>query len=185
MVAEADGLGPLQMGVAGHDAGFMGRRLIVQGGDQLSQQRLQLHGLVSQVKSQVQGHLVVAASGGVQLLARVADALCQLLLHEHVDILAARIDGQRAALQILQDGQQPFHQLRLLRLADDAAGGEHFRMGDAAGDILFVHAAVKANGGIEIIRDLIGYAGVKPGPHLCHSADPLLRKSYFLPSTRA
>ena len=40
MVAEADGLGPLQMGVAGHDAGFMGRRLVMQGGDQRLQQGL-------------------------------------------------------------------------------------------------------------------------------------------------
>ena len=51
---------------------------------------------------------------------------------------------------------------------EDALLHEHPGVGDAAPDILTVHPAVKAYGGIEIVRDGIGHAVGPAGPHFRH-----------------
>ena len=42
-------------------------------------------------------------------------------------------------------------------------------MSHGAGDILSVHPAVKVDGGIEIVRNAVGFAGGPSGPHFFHN----------------
>ena len=52
---------------------------------------------IPQRQPQVERDLVVAAARGVQALARAADPLCELRLDEHVDVLRAGVEDERAA----------------------------------------------------------------------------------------
>ena len=60
VVTEHDGLGSLEMGVAGHDSLFILLRLIGQGEDQALYVRFQLVDAVHQVHSQVERNLIVS-----------------------------------------------------------------------------------------------------------------------------
>ena len=100
MVGKQNGLGPLQMGIAGQNHFLVGLRL--------SNHRFQhrfckcgnLIDLLLQVHPQIESYLIVSASGGVKLLTHIAQALGQHLLHKHMDILAGHIEFQRAGVQI-------------------------------------------------------------------------------------
>ena len=91
--------------------------------------------LPPEIEAEVQRHLIVAASGRVELLAHVTQAACQHLFDEHVDILGPGIDGEHPALQILQDPLEPVDELRGLVLGDDALGPQHGDVGHGAGGV--------------------------------------------------
>ena len=87
----------------------------------------------------------------MQALAGIADALGQERLHIHVDILLIsgkfdlpRLDISQNRLQTGDDGVGIF-------FCNNAALAQHRRMGDGACDILPVHPAVKADGGVEVV----------------------------------
>jgi hypothetical protein len=48
--------------------------------------------LIAQIETDVRGHLIIATAGGVKLGSGITDAVGQLLLDIHVDIL--EIDGE-------------------------------------------------------------------------------------------
>ena len=104
----------------------------------------------------------------MQLLAHIADPLGEHLLYEHVNIFTFHVDGKSAAFNVLQDLRQSFDQRIGIVLPDDALGSQHTCVGHRAGNILLVHSAVKADGGIKIIRDLFCCAVGSAGPHLSH-----------------
>ena len=60
MVAEGDGLRPLQVGVAGQDGGFVLLRLVGDGSQQLQHQRAERCDLLSEIQPQIQRHLIVS-----------------------------------------------------------------------------------------------------------------------------
>ena len=60
MVAEGDGLRPLQVGVAGQDGGFVLLRLVGDGSQQLQHQRAERCDLLPQIQPQIQRHLIVS-----------------------------------------------------------------------------------------------------------------------------
>ena len=155
VMAEGDRLGPLQMGVAGHHVRRMGGGLLEQrvaeGGHLLVEGARR----VPQEQAQVHRHLVVAAAAGVQPLARLADALCQLGLHKGVDVLGGGVDGKGPALQVRQDALKALLDGRAVRLGNDALPGEHGRVGHAAGDVLGGHAPVEPDGGIEVVHTAV------------------------------
>ena len=157
------------MGVAGENHGFVGlglgnhrfQKLLYQAGD--------LVNFGTQIHPQVESHLVVPASGGMQLFAHIPQPLGQHLLDEHVDILAAEVKYQLAGIQILQNSLKAVDELLGLPLGDDALSPQHGGMSHGAGDILSVHPAVKVDGGIEIVRNAVGFAGGPSGPHFFHN----------------
>ena len=141
-MAEGGGLGPLQMGIAGHDGGQMGLGLFHQHLFQTDHILNNLGDLLLHVQPEVGGHLVVAGPGGVQPLARLADAL---------DVLVVQGELHPAALNVRQDGRQALHDFLRLVLFNDARIPQHGRVGDGSPDVLLVQPGVKADGGIEIV----------------------------------
>ena len=150
-VAEGDGLGPLQMGVAGHDGGGVLRRLLADDLHQLDDAALQHLAVVPQGQPDIQRHLIVPAAAGVQPLARVADAGGQGLLHKGVDVLGVGVDLQLAGSQIIRDGSQTVEDVLAVLLGDDALLCQHGGMDAAAAHILRDHPLVKADGRVEVV----------------------------------
>ena len=74
VVGEQDRLGPLQVGVAGHDDALVPVGQAHPGQAQVGEIMDEALHLLRQVEAHVQGHLVVPAPGGVELLAHLARA---------------------------------------------------------------------------------------------------------------
>ena len=115
-MAEGDGLGALQMGVAGHDGGSVLRRLFAQHPHQLHDVGLQSLAVIPQSQADIQRHLIVAAAAGVQPLARIPDTGGQGLLHKGVHVLGGGINSQRTAGQVVRDGSQAAEDIRTVLL---------------------------------------------------------------------
>ena len=81
-----------------------------------------------------------------------------------MDVLAAEIEFQRPGFQVVQNSLKPVNELPGLGLGDDALRPQHGGMRHGAGDVLLIKFAVKADGGIEIIRDAADLAGRPSGP---------------------
>ena len=169
------------MCVARHNAGCMLPGQIRQSFYQGFYQVTDFLTLPAQIQSQIESNLIVAAAGSVQFFPSLADALRQHLLDKHVNVLTARINCEHAAFQILQDSAKTFQQLVTLALRQDALCREHRRMCHAPLNILPKHTAVKADGGIEVVCDRIGYSGGHTRPHLFHVVlpSPLQNISYL------
>ena len=156
----------------------MGLGLPEQDLQEVQEQILDLPDLPPEIQSQIHSHLVVAASGRVEPLPSVADALGQEGLHIHVDILLVGGKGHGPGLhlrhQILQSLDNGFG----IRLGDDAGVAQHGRVGQGALHILPRHPLIKADGGIEIVDQLIGLLLKPPGPEL-HMVHLKLRKNEY------
>ena len=101
MVGERDGLPALQMGISGHDRFGVRLRFFQKRFDQFAAQRQNLADFVVEIQLHVQRHLIVAASGGVQPFARVANAVGQFRFDKHMDVLGVGVESQIAAFDIL------------------------------------------------------------------------------------
>ena len=168
-MAEGDGLGTLQMGVAGHDGGGVLGCLLADHLDQLDDIRLQRAAVIPEGQADIQGHLIVPAAAGMQPLAGVADPGGQGLLDEGVDVLGVGVDLQLAGGQIVGDGRQPVEDVLTVLLGDDALLGEHGSMDAAAPHILCDHPLVKTDGRVEIVDTRIDRFGKTAFPELfCH-----------------
>ena len=133
------------MGVAGHDGVEVLFRHIAERFHDGLAARARLFDLVGEVEAQIERHLIVAAAGGMQFLARLADAAGQFALHEGVDVLAGHVDLQLACVDVGEDALKACDDSLLFLLGEYADFAQHARVGDGAGDVLLVHARVKAD----------------------------------------
>ena len=157
VVAKGDGLGPLHVGVAGHHRGGVLLRFAAQHFHKVLQLGLDGGAVLAQGQAHIQSDLVVAAAGGVQALARVADAGGELPLHKGVDVLGVRVNHQGAGIQIGQNALQALHNLLAFAFLDDAALPQHGGVGHAALDILPVHPAVDGDAGVKVVGLGVGF----------------------------
>jgi len=172
-VAKGDGLGPLQVGVAGHDGSGVLRRLFADDLDQLHDIALQHVAVVPQGQADIQSHLVVPAAARVQPLAGIADAGGEGLLHKGVHILGVGVDLQLAGSQIVRNGGQTVEDILTVFLGDDALFGQHRGVHAAAPHILGDHPLVKADGRVEIVDARVHRLGKAAFPQLfCHKFCP-------------
>ena len=167
-MGEGGGLGPLEVGIAGHHRVQVGLGLF-------HQHLLQVQDLLDDggdlffhIKASVHGHLVVPGAGGVQPLASVADALGQHGLDVHVDVLVVQRELHLAVLDVGQDGLQALDDLLGLVLLDDALLAQHGGVGDGAPDVLLIQPGVKADGGIKVVYQCVGLL-LKPSSPKLHS----------------
>ena len=167
VVCKSHRLGTLQMGIAGeHGFGVLFCQLH-QHGTQLFHQSADLLDLVPQIQPQIQCHLIVSGTGGVQPLAHIAVTLGQLCLHEHVNVLRIGIKFQLAAVQICQNGSQPLNNGLAVLLGDDAAVPQHGGMGDTALNVMPVHTGIKCDRGVKRIYACVNFFGKSSCPK-CH-----------------
>ncbi len=167
-VGEGDGLGPLQVGIAGHDGVQVGLGLADQGLFQVHQHGDDVGNLLFYIKTEVHGDLIVPAAGGVQTLAGGADALGQQDLHVHVDVLTVLGELHFPGLDLFQKNFQGGNDLVRLFLGDDALFPQHGGVGDGTGDVLAVEPSVEGDGGVEVVYLVIGFL-LKPSCPKFHS----------------
>ena len=142
--------------VAGHNGGLVLLRLAAEDRLQLQQLPHDHRDLLPDVHPKVQGHLVVAAAGGVEPLAGVADPGGEQRLHIHVDVLVVGGKFHLPRLDVRQDALEPVDDGGGVLLRDDAAVGQHLGVGHGAGDVFPVQPLVEADGGIELVHQLVG-----------------------------
>ena len=145
-MAEAHRLGPLQVGVAGHNGVLVGIRQVCKCLQHLFYKGSDLVTLSPQIHPQVQRHLVIPAAGGVQPLSRLPDTLGEHLFHKHVDVFRLLIHSQRAVLQVLQNARKPSNDAVSVLIGENMPGSEHGRMCHAPFDILPEHPFIKTDG---------------------------------------
>ena len=146
LVAESNGLGTLQMSIAGHDVTGPFFGLVTQHGNQFFNLALDMLAGFPQIQADVQCHLVVAAAAGVQPLTGITHAGSQGLLYKGVYILGVGVNFQCAAVQILQNRVQPLVNIVHILLGDNPLTAQHGRVYQAALDILPNHPRIKADG---------------------------------------
>ena len=155
VVAEGDGLGTLEVGIAGHDSVCIPLRLLHQHRFQLEQHVDDLGNFGADVHPEVHRHLVVPAAAGVEPLAGGPQPLGQQGLDIHMDVLVVLGELHLTRLHIGKDRPKAVHNGSRLLSADDALLPQHGGVGDRAGNVLPVHPGVKADGGIEVVDQRI------------------------------
>lgn len=154
-VAPADGLGALQVGVAGHDVVDLGLCALRDDAQEALEEGLELVELVAQPQSHVGGDLLVAAAAGVQLPRDVlADDLAPAALVGGVDVLVgAGDDLEGAGLPLLLDLEQAGLDLLELFLGEAASFCVCAGEGDGAEDFLLVEDVVEGEGFVVLLYE--------------------------------
>ena len=164
MMSQGHRLRLLQMGKARH----VGIQVLIHdlqdGLQKLSHQSVRLFYFLPGVKLHVQGHLVIAAAPGVQLLARLADAFDQHRLHEAVNILIFLRDCKGSLLHVPENAFQAADDGLLLLPGQDPLLLQHGHVGNAARDILTVKSLVKRDGSVKRVDQLVRLLGKTPSP---------------------
>ena len=170
-MAERDGLSPLKVGVAGHNSAHMGPRLFHQHPLQPQHKGNDMGDFLLHIQPEIGGHLVVPGAGGVQPLARLADALGKQGLDVHVDVLVIQGELHLVRLHIRQNGGQALHNsIRLGRL-NNSRFSQHRCVGNGAPDVLLIQPGIKADGRIKVVHQGVGF--------LLESARPEFHMNYL------
>ncbi len=164
MVRKAHGLGHLQVGEAGQDdvdvpGGHLDQRAL-----QLAQQAGDQVDLAAQPQADVGGHLVVAAAAGVQAFAGVAHQLRQARLDVQVHVFQRQLPVERVALDFGADGAHSALDGGVIELRDDALGGQHLGVRQAALDVGRGQPLVEEHAGRVALHQLAHGFGEQGGP---------------------
>ena len=127
----------------------------------------------------VQSHLVIAAASRMQTAASFSDGIGQTLFYIHMNVFERNIKRKFSTFNGGQDLLKSANDGISVRFSNDAAFGEHRRMGDAAGNVFMIHPLVKADGCLKLIDHLIGRFRKSSAPQLLTHFQALL----FLSST--
>src|ERR1700682_2803638 len=158
------GLGTLEVGVRGQDrvpvlAGEPDHRSL-----EAAERLAGVDNRVFGVHPQVEGDLIVAAAPGVKLAADFgAQQLMESALDGGVDVLVAIDELEAALVELFADALQAPDQLLGIGTRDDPGGAQHASVGDAAGDVLSIEAAVYRQRAGEVL-DRPRRAGCKTAP---------------------
>ena len=163
-MGEGGGLCPLEVGISGHDGLQVGLRLFDQHLLQLQRHADDDGDFPLYEEAEVQRHLIVPAAGGVEALARLADALGEQGLNVHVDVLVVQGELHIVRLNIGQNGLEPVDDLLRLAGLDDALPPQHSGVGHGALDVLLVEPGVEGDGGVEVVDEGIGLLLETAGP---------------------
>ena len=128
---------------------------------------------IAQIHPHIECDLVVAAARGVKPLSSVADAFGEHLLDKHMNILRLGVKNKRAAFKVSQNALQAADDAFAFAFIDDTGIAEHFGVRHAAGDILFIHTAVKGDRRVEIVDALVLFLFEPSLPHFHCVSNPL------------
>ena len=153
-----------QVRVRGHQRTACALRLIGACRNHLRQRLLQQRNAPAQVQPQVERHLLVARSTGVQSPARLADFFDELALDEAVDVFVGSRDIRGIAASLLENLLEPFPDRRRILLRQHTGGAERLGPGEAARHVVCKERAVEAEGDLEVERRWIGRRIETAGP---------------------
>ena len=151
VVGEGGRLGPLEVGVAGHHGVQMGLGLLHQDPLQIQHLADKDGNLLLHIQTGVHRHLVISAAGGVETLARIADALGEHGFDVHVDVLVVQGELHTIPFDLGEDGLETVDDLLRLVLLDDALPAQHGGVRHGALDVLLIQPGVKPDGGVEVV----------------------------------
>ena len=151
VVGQAEGLGPLQVRVAGDQGVGVALGLVEQGPLQAQQIAVDGIDLAPQPEAQVGAHLVVAGAARVQFLAQGTEQLNQPPLHGEVHILGLQTGIEPALGRLAAHLFQPFDQAGGLLQADHPGAAEHAGMGHRAVQVLLEQGDIEADRGVEAL----------------------------------
>ena len=156
MVGKGNGLGPLEMGIAGHQ----GLQVFFRHGQESffepDQQLHDFRDFPLHVHMHVQGYLVVPAPGCMETGSCIPDFFCQGCLDVHMDVFQFCLEREFSFLDLRQDLFQALFNGRAIFLADDPGAGQHMGMGHAPPDIFVIQSLVIIDGRIESIYQCVG-----------------------------
>ena len=124
---------------------------IAQHMQKLLQKRGHRFNLIPQIHPDIQSHLIVAASCGMQPLPCIAKPRSQFRLHKHMDIFGRRINSKPSIFQIIKDFAKPHTDGVCLTFFNNTLLSKHGCMGNTAHNVMLVHPAVERNGRVEIV----------------------------------
>ena len=151
VVGEGGRLGPLEVGVAGHHGVQMGLGLLHQDPLQIQHLADKDGNLLLHIQTGVHRHLVISAAGGVEALARIADALGEHGFDVHVDVLVVQGELHTIPFDLGEDGLETVDDLLRLVLLDDALPAQHGGVRHGALDVLLIQPGVEPDGGVEVV----------------------------------
>ncbi len=169
VVGEEHGLGPLQVGVAGH-----GRLAMLLGLGEESRLHGDERGVevaehVAEIEALVKRDLIVARASGMELAAHRAGDLDEAALDVHVDVFELAPEGEAPALELGPHRLEPPLDGRALRGVDQARPLEGARPRRAAADVVRPEPAVEGKRGGEGLGGGIGARAEAAAPRLAGS----------------
>ena len=136
VVAEEDGLRPLEMGVAGDQGPAVARHAVEQDPNELAQGLLDFGQPPLEPQTYVGGDLVVARSRGVQSPPGITHQFDKASLHCHVDVLVFRPGLPGAFGQLFPDLLETARERLAVLGRDDSGRGEHRGVGQRGFEVL-------------------------------------------------
>jgi hypothetical protein len=165
-------LGSLEVGVAGQDHARVALAPPYKRPLQVYQAAIDRVDRIPHPQPHVGRHLVVAASGRVELATDVADPLDQCPLDVHVDVFQFHVVLKRPLLNLLADGRQSLLNLQALLGLQQPDMRQHLRMGDRRLDVLRIQPPVEAHALGELLHAAIRCLGKNATPGFLSSHGP-------------
>ena len=137
-MTESDGLRCLQVREPRHNGGRMRARHANERALIVGDSTIDPVDGIAHPKPEVRGHLVIARAGRVQSTRRRADDLLQALLDIHVNVLEFARKDELPGIDLGPDLVQPRDNGPCVLLCDNAALGQHARMGLRGHNVLGV-----------------------------------------------
>ena len=155
MMAEENGLGPLQMSISGHDniAVFFRRRQerLLKTDEKFSKSG----NFLTDVQMCIQGDLVIPGTSRMKTLAGFTDGFGKALFNIHMNILQRRGKFKITGFNLPVNFFQSVHNGILVVRGNNTFSGKHRRMDDAAANIFGIHSAVVLNGSVKFFYRFI------------------------------
>ena len=152
IMGERGGLSALKVSIGGHYDIHAAFGLFYDHGKKRESCRTNISDLLFQIQPYINGNLIVSASGGVQPLTGIADALRKDGFDIHMDIFVFLGKFHPACLYIGKNIAQAADDLFCFRRFNYALGAEHPGVGYASGYILLIHARIEGNGSVQRVR---------------------------------
>lgn len=95
------------------------------------------------IKSEIEGHLIVATSRRMEFLPGIADQLCQPLFNRHMDIFVGNVEHKLIRLYLFKNLLHAFNNILILLIRQNTLGIEHFGMCQRTFDIVLIEFFVE------------------------------------------
>jgi hypothetical protein len=153
------------VGVAGNDDGAVVIGKLHEGTLETAHERIERVALGAQIEAEIEGHLVVARAGCVELGAGLANAARELALNVHVDVLELGLELECARFDLGADPAQAGDDLFAFLGRNQAGGLQRCGVRDGPLDIVPPEPPVETDGFAIAEEKVGGGCGKAAVPH--------------------